>query len=337
MMFGHDDRRPDDIKNYLEEHNRRQGFKWPSIIVLALIAVALLFVILLLQPQAQVDWPPPTATELIAGLGAMPSLHESPPPPTRDPASGPTAPSELIYIPEVVLHLTAFPDNTTIVAVVHARMTMSPALVWYPTATPTAPPLSERSYQQAVVTSTPETETLPEGPYLADQGRGGPAIGRHSCSLRPCGGTSGGSSGGGAGVVPPRDGDGRGRGIGGGMGGGPFRITLGRVSSQIHNSPRTDTSLLPPTFTPEPTSVPPTSTPKPRRLGGPNPVDYIDWRDLALRQCFSASAASASSHIHWLEMSGEDTHALKMQFIRDYGNPCCVARHSSGSRFTCVH
>lgn len=48
MMFGHDDRRPDDIENYLEEHNRRQGFKWPSIIVLVLLAGALLFLIFLL-------------------------------------------------------------------------------------------------------------------------------------------------------------------------------------------------------------------------------------------------------------------------------------------------
>lgn len=68
--------------------------------------------------------------------------------------SEPTAPAKLVYIPEVEWHLTNFPDNPTIQAVVHARMTARPDLVWHPTTTATAP----------FAPNAPIAEPQPEGP-----------------------------------------------------------------------------------------------------------------------------------------------------------------------------
>lgn len=54
MIFGHDDRNPKDVKNYLEERNHSREFLRTSIIVLALLAGALLILLFLLSTRATV-------------------------------------------------------------------------------------------------------------------------------------------------------------------------------------------------------------------------------------------------------------------------------------------
>ena len=82
--------------------------------------------------------PEPTKTEpAVARQIAQPTSTS-----TNTATPEPTAPSELVYIPEVAHNLTVQPDNPTVLAVLRARMTQRPDLVWYPTATltPTLPP-----------------------------------------------------------------------------------------------------------------------------------------------------------------------------------------------------
>lgn len=59
--------------------------------------------------------------------------------PTMPPPPLETAPSKLVYIPEVATQLVLQPHNPRMWAVLHARMTQRPDLVWYPTATPITP------------------------------------------------------------------------------------------------------------------------------------------------------------------------------------------------------
>ena len=61
---------------------------------------------------------------------------------TLSPTPEPTAPRQLVYIPEVAHQMTLQPNNPRMLAVLHARMTQRPDLVWHPTATtkPTSTP-----------------------------------------------------------------------------------------------------------------------------------------------------------------------------------------------------
>ena len=59
--------------------------------------------------------------------------------PTMPPPPLETAPSKLVYIPEVATQLVLQPHNPRMWAVLHARMTQRPDLVWHPTATPITP------------------------------------------------------------------------------------------------------------------------------------------------------------------------------------------------------
>ena len=103
--------------------------------VLAILLFILALVVLgMIEMSSRTEaQPPPPITIVHMPVAQRTEEPTMPPPPLE------TAPSKLVYIPEVATQLVLQPHNPRMWAVLHARMTQRPDLVWHPTATPITP------------------------------------------------------------------------------------------------------------------------------------------------------------------------------------------------------
>lgn len=87
----------------------------------------------MIEMSSRTEAQPPPPITIVHMPVAQRTEEPTMPPPLE------TAPSKLVYIPEVATQLVLQPHNPRMWAVLHARMTQRPDLVWHPTATPITP------------------------------------------------------------------------------------------------------------------------------------------------------------------------------------------------------